>query len=122
MNKLYLNISEVSKKLDIREHVIRYWDSIDPNTGKIRALGLSTKNHKGKRYFNNHNIENLKKLKDILNSKRSLQSIHLINKLINNRNKSNFDKLNDNINTQISIEKTEKIMMILSKMRDLTNK
>ena len=34
MNKKYLNINEVSKLLDIKEHVIRYWDSIDPKTNK----------------------------------------------------------------------------------------
>ncbi|GIR14025.1 MAG: hypothetical protein CM15mP24_2680 [Candidatus Pelagibacterales bacterium] len=30
INKKYLNISEVSKMLQIEEHKIRYWDSIDP--------------------------------------------------------------------------------------------
>ena len=29
-NKKYLNISEVSKLLQIEEHKIRYWDSVDP--------------------------------------------------------------------------------------------
>ena len=30
MMKKYINIKEVSKLLDLKEHVIRYWDSIDP--------------------------------------------------------------------------------------------
>jgi len=34
--KRYLSIKEVSKLLDIKEHVIRYWDSIDPSTNKLR--------------------------------------------------------------------------------------
>ena len=43
--KKYLNIREVSKLLDIKEHVIRYWDSIDPKTKKIRVEGISTKSN-----------------------------------------------------------------------------
>ena len=35
--KKYLNIREVSKLLDIKEHVIRYWDSVDPKTNKLRV-------------------------------------------------------------------------------------
>ena len=34
--KKYLNISEVSKILQIEEYKIRYWDSIDPKTNKLR--------------------------------------------------------------------------------------
>ena len=43
INKKYLNISEVSKLLQIEEHKIRYWDSIDPKTNKYRIDGISTK-------------------------------------------------------------------------------
>ena len=32
--KQYKNISEVSKLLSIKEHVIRHWDSIDPKTNE----------------------------------------------------------------------------------------
>ena len=41
INKKYLNISEVSKMLQIEEHKIRYWDSIDPKTNKYRIEGIS---------------------------------------------------------------------------------
>ena len=43
INKKYLNISEVSKILQIEEHKIRYWDSLDPKTNKYRVEGISTK-------------------------------------------------------------------------------
>ena len=43
INKKYLNISEVSKLLQIEEHKIRYWDSVDPKTNKYRIEGISTK-------------------------------------------------------------------------------
>ena len=41
--KKFINIKEVSKLLGIKEHVIRYWDSENPKTGKIRVNGISTK-------------------------------------------------------------------------------
>ena len=37
INKKYLNISQVSKMLQIEEYKIRYWDSIDPKTNKFRV-------------------------------------------------------------------------------------
>ena len=37
---------EAAKMLQIEEHKIRYWDSIDHKTNKIRFHGLSTRNPK----------------------------------------------------------------------------
>ena len=64
-NKKYLNISEASKILGLKEHKIRYWDSIDPKTNKYRIEGISTKSKGGTRYFNTENLKKLKKLKEI---------------------------------------------------------
>ena len=47
--KQYKNIKEVSKLLNIKEHVIRHWDSIDPKTTKIRFQGLSIRSKGGTR-------------------------------------------------------------------------
>ena len=66
INKKYLNISEVSKLLQIEEHKIRYWDSVDPKTNKYRIEDISTKSKGGTRYFNKENIKKLQKLKKIL--------------------------------------------------------
>ena len=66
INKKYLNISEVAKMLQIEEHKIRYWDSVDPKTNKYRIEGISTKSKGGTRYFNKENIKKLQKLKKIL--------------------------------------------------------
>ena len=66
IKKKYLNISEVSKILEIEEHKIRYWDSKDPKTNKYRVEGISTKSKAGTRYFNRENIRKLQKLKNIL--------------------------------------------------------
>ena len=62
ISKKYLNISEVSKILQIEEHKIRYWDSIDPKTNKYRVEGISTKSKGGTRYFNKENIIKLEKI------------------------------------------------------------
>ncbi len=50
--KKYLNIKEVSKIVGLKEHIIRYWDSVDPKTNKLRVEGISTKSSGGTRYFN----------------------------------------------------------------------
>ena len=86
INKKYLNISEVSKMLQIEEHKIRYWDSIDPKTNKYRVEGISTKSKGGTRYFNRENIKKLQKLKNILYDGDSQNySIKLAEKLLNNK-------------------------------------
>ena len=88
INKKYLNISEVSKILQIEEHKIRYWDSIDPKTNKYRIEGISTKSKGGTRYFNKDNIKKLQKLKSILyDGKNHNHSIKLANKILNSNNK-----------------------------------
>ena len=47
--------------LKLEEHKIRYWDSIDPKTNKLRIDGISTKSKGGTRYFNKENIKKLQK-------------------------------------------------------------
>ena len=37
--KKYLNIKEASEITGLAEHVIRYWDSIDPKTNQLRVQG-----------------------------------------------------------------------------------
>ena len=62
-NKQYYNISEVSKILNLKEHVIRHWDSVDPKTNKLRIEGLSirTKGGTGTRYGSRTTKSNLNK-------------------------------------------------------------
>ena len=72
--------------LQIEEHKIRYWDSIDPKTNKYRVEGISTKSKGGTRYFNRENIKKLQKLKNILYDGDSQNySIKLAEKLLNNK-------------------------------------
>ena len=123
--KQYKNIKEVSKLLNIKEHVIRYWDSIDPKTEKIRIQGLSTRNRGGTRYFNRDNINKLKQLKDLLfeNGKHNY-SLDLANKILSSKkNKvSEFKKSNITQNVTPSKKVEIKLMLdeILFKLRNLT--
>ena len=121
ISKKYLNISEVSKILEIEEYKIRYWDSIDPKTNKYRIEGLSTKSKGGTRYFNKENIKKLTKLKNILyDGNKQNFSIRLAEKILSSNNKAFNDKDNDHPNNQ-HIYNTKKIEQILNKMRLLLN-
>ena len=118
INKKYLNISEVSKILQIEEHKIRYWDSIDPKTNKYRVDGISTKSKGGTRYFNKENIKKLKKLKSILyEGKNHNYSIKLAEKIISSNNKNHLEE--QTTTNQNYSDNLKKIEQILNKMRIL---
>ena len=125
IEKQYKNIKEVSKLLNIKEHVIRYWDSIDPKTEKIRIQGLSTRNRGGVRYFNKDNINKLEQLKGVLfeNGKHNY-SLDLANKILSSKKNKVSDHNKPNITPNEISNKKAKIKLkldeILFKLRDLT--
>ena len=117
ISKKYLNISEVSKLLNIEEYKIRYWDSLDPKTKKYRVEGISTKSKGGTRYFNKENIEKLKKLTNILyDGDNQNYSIKLANKILTANSKSSSQKEQNRIDYK-DLNNVEKIEQILNKMR-----
>ena len=117
INKKYLNISEVSKLLQIEEHKIRYWDSVDPKTNKYRIEGISTKSKGGTRYFNNENIKKLQKLKKILyEGDNQNYSIKLAEKILNSKIKKPVEEDETKTNSQ-DLNNVEKFEQILNKMR-----
>ena len=119
ISKKYLNISEVSKMLQIEEYKIRYWDSIDPKTNQYRIEGISTKSKGGTRYFNKDNIKKLQKLKSILyDGKNHNHSIKLADKILNSNNKFSNKKTQNDENHEYS-DNNKKISQILDKMRTL---
>ena len=122
INKKYLNISEVSKMLQIEEHKIRYWDSIDPKTNKYRIDGISTKSKGGTRYFNKENIKKLEKLKNILyDGKNHNYSIKIADRILSSDTK--IDSKNDQNNSYFRYsDNDKKIEQILYKMRILLKK
>ncbi len=117
INKKYLNISEVSKMLQIEEHKIRYWDSLDPKTNKFRIEGISTKSKGGTRYFNKENIKKLEKLKKILyDGENHNYSIKLADTILNSNNKYLSQKTQNDIDNKYS-NNVKKIEQILNKMK-----
>ena len=121
ISKKYLNISQVSKMLQIEEYKIRYWDSIDPKTNKYRIEGLSTKSKGGTRYFNKENIKKLTKLKSILyDGKNQNYSMKLAEKILSSNYKSSNNK-DENYSNNQHVDNIEKIEQILNKMRLLLN-
>ena len=117
INKKYLNISEVSKMLQIEEHKIRYWDSLDPKTRKYRVEGISTKSKGGTRYFNKENIRKLQKLKNILyDGDNHNYSIKLADKILTSNNKIPINKDQNRSDNQHQYN-VKKIEQILNKMR-----
>ena len=117
VEKKYLNISEVSKMLQIEEHKIRYWDSLDPKTNKYRVEGISTKSKGGTRYFNKENIKKLEKLKNILyDGHNHNYSIRLASKILTSNTKK-MPKNNKNLSDNQYLYNVEKIEQILNKMK-----
>ena len=114
--KKYLNIKEASKIIGLKEHVIRYWDSMDPKTNKLRIDGISTKSRAGTRYFNKENLKKLQNLKELIYENGTASpTLKLAEKLI--LKKSN--KIKTTIDNDLNPENSQKLSMILKKMRDL---
>ena len=85
-NKQYFNIKEVSNILNLKEHVIRHWDSIDPKTKRLRIDGLSMRTKGGTRYFNKNHINKLSIIKNILFEEgRHNYSLDLVKKILSSK-------------------------------------
>ena len=119
-SKKYLNISEVSKLLGIQEHKIRYWDSVDKKTNKVRVEGICTKSKGGTRYFNRENIQKLTQLKTILYDNTSnYKPLDLANKIISNKKINMIKKEAGAIHSNSeNEEKRKKMKLILQNMRN----
>ena len=123
-NKQYYNISEVSKILNLKEHVIRHWDSLDPKTNKLRIEGLSIRTKGGTRYFNQAHIKKLLNIKNILFEEgKHNYSLDLVNKIISSK------KLEKQINNEITNNSnqreivftgnSQKLIKIINKLKNL---
>ena len=123
-NKQYYNISEVSKILNLKEHVIRHWDSVDPKTNKLRIEGLSIRTKGGTRYFNQTHIKKLSNIKNILFEEgRHNYSLDLVNKIISSKkmekqftNQSAVASNQDNVKVNYN---NQNLIKILEKLRNL---
>ena len=123
-NKQYYNISEVSKILNLKEHVIRHWDSVDPKTNKLRIEGLSIRTKGGTRYFNQTHIKKLSNIKNILFEEgRHNYSLDLVNKIISSKklekqftNESTFSS--NHVDVKVNYN-NQKLIKILDKLSNL---
>ena len=85
-NKQYFNIKEVSNIVNLKEHVIRHWDSIDPKTKRLRIDGLSMRTKGGTRYFNKNHINKLSIIKNILFEEgKHNYSLDLVKKILSSK-------------------------------------
>ena len=123
-NKQYYNISEVSKILNLKEHVIRHWDSVDPKTNKLRIEGLSIRTKGGTRYFNQAHIKKLSNIKNILFEEgKHNYSLDLVNKIIASKklekqftNESTVSSNQEDLKTNYN---NRKLIKILDKLSNL---
>ena len=122
-DKKYYSIREVSEMLDIKEHVIRHWDSIDPKTKKFRIEDLSIRTNGGTRFFNKSHIKRISKLKNILkeNGKRNY-TLDLASKFISqNKNKNNDINKNAYLKSDSAdyVDKYKKVRKITKNLKNL---
>ena len=116
--KKYKSISEVSNLLQLKPHIIRYWDSKFP--------GVSTRLQDNKsRFFNKENIKRLEQIKNILYANgHHNYSLEIVNKLLNKKIVNDINHLhqkNEFQNKKISLnfenlENLKKIRKNLSKL------
>ena len=86
-NKQYYSISEVSKMLNIKEHIIRYWDT----KLKINDICIRLKKTK-RRQFNDFNIKKLKEVQNIIKSDDKHNTVlNLTKKILNEKNQKKED-------------------------------
>ncbi len=123
-NKQYFNIKEVSNILNLKEHVIRHWDSIDPKTKRLRIDGLSMRTKGGTRYFNKNHINKLSIIKNILfEDGKHNYSLDLVKKILSSKkiDKQLIDK-SKTTNNQKGIQKnnnTVKLKKIIKNLKIL---
>ena len=111
-NKQYFNIKEVSSILNLKEHVIRHWDSIDPKTKRLRIEGLSMRTKGGTRYFNQNHINKLFNIKSILfDEGKHNYSLDLVKKIISSK------KIEKQFSEESNIEKNKQKTQLNHKIK-----
>ena len=111
IKKSYKSIKEVSNLLDIKQHVIRYWD--------FHFEGISTRlGEKKRRYFSQENIKKLITLKEMLHTNgKSHHSLELAKRILEKGIKTNsiIGSVNK-FNNVIDIDKLSNISKSLKQL------
>ncbi len=120
--KKYFSIREVSEITNIKEHVIRHWDSIDPKTNKFRIDDLSIRTKGGTRFFSKNHIKKLINLNNLLkeNGKRNY-SLDLASKIMskNTQFKNSDQAMELKFNNLDSTSNFKKIQIVTNKLKKL---
>ena len=96
-NSSYYTISNVSKKLNIPSHVLRFWE-------KKFSFLKPKKSQSGRRYYSNQDIVNLEIIQDLLHNKGYTISGAI--RYIRNNNQLQHNKLDQlNVNNEAVVKK-----------------
>ena len=111
----YYTISNVSKKLNIPAHVLRFWE-------KKFNFVKPKKNNSGRRYYSNQDIVNLEIIKDLLHNKGytivgAINYMKNINKL---DNKNKLDPLN--ISNELVAKKIDETFDLILTAKNILKK
>ena len=110
----YYTISNVSKKLNIPPHVLRFWE-------KKFNFVKPKKSETGRRYYSNQDIVNLEIIKDLLHEKGyTISGAIKFMKNNNNLDDNNFGKFN--INNQSVINKLNQTSELISMAKNILKK
>ena len=124
-SKQYYNIREVSRILNLKEHVIRHWDSLDPKTNKLRIEGLSIRTKGGTRYFNQSHIKKLSNIKNILFEEgKHNYSLDLVNKIMSSKKLYKYTRSEDDFafkgkNLNTDFKNQVKLKKIINNLKSL---
>ena len=110
----YYTISNVSKKLKIAPHVLRFWE-------KKFNFVKPKKSETGRRYYSNQDIVNLEIIKDLLHEKGyTISGAIKFMKNNNNLDDNNLGKFN--INNQSVINKINQTSELISTAKNILKK
>ena len=105
MNKYYYTIGEVCNLLDLKAHVLRYWEKEFPQVHPKKKFGRN-------RRYNPDDIELLKKIKHMLYNQR--YTIEGVKKKL-----KSIDKEKNQIEMDFSVDKKEAKENILNELNDI---
>ena len=110
----YYTISNVSKKLNVPTHVLRFWEK------KFNFL-KPKKNQTGRRYYSNQDIINLEIIKDLLHNKGYTISGAI--RYIRNNNQLENNKLDQlNINNEAVVKKIDETSDLILNAKNILKK
>ena len=111
----YYTISNVSKKLKVPTHVLRFWEK------KFNFI-KPKKNQTGRRYYSNQDIVNLEIIKDLLHNKGYTISGAIKHMKNNDQldNKNEIDHLN--VSNEALVKKIEETSALILSAKNILNK